>query len=108
MDDAVHVQVQVIKLGEERQVRDDLVDAGVALREPAVELGHSHGWFVLVWLEKRKGRRKRRLRNTRRSLSLSSKGKGITLSSIGSEAYRDCDTFIVDSDIHIQHLSSDS
>lgn len=42
MNDAVHVEVEVIEFGEEGFIGNHLVDFGVALREPAVELGHSH------------------------------------------------------------------
>ena len=38
MDDPVHVQVQVIELGEQRLIGNDLVDLGVALAEPAIKL----------------------------------------------------------------------
>jgi hypothetical protein len=42
VDDPVEVQVQVVHLGEERLVRDDLVDLRVALGDPSVEL--AQGW----------------------------------------------------------------
>lgn len=38
VDDPVHIQVQVIKLRQQGLICDDLVDLGVALAEPAVEL----------------------------------------------------------------------
>ena len=41
VDDAVHVEVQVVKLGD-LKLLDNLAEAGVALGEPAIKLGHSH------------------------------------------------------------------
>lgn len=38
VDDPVEIQVQVVHLGEERLVRDDLVDLGVSLGDPSVKL----------------------------------------------------------------------
>lgn len=43
VDDAVHVEVEVVELGEEGEVGDDVVHAHVALREPAVEFRNAHG-----------------------------------------------------------------
>ncbi len=41
VDDAVHVEVQVVELGD-LVLLHHLAQAGVALAQPAVELGHSH------------------------------------------------------------------
>ena len=41
VDDAVHVEVQVVELGD-LMLLDDLAEARVALGEPAIKLGHSH------------------------------------------------------------------
>ena len=41
VDDAVHVQVQVVEFGD-LVLLDDLAEAGIALAEPSVELGHPH------------------------------------------------------------------
>lgn len=38
VDNPVHVKVEMIELGEEGFIRDDLVDFWVAFRKPAVEL----------------------------------------------------------------------
>lgn len=48
VDDAVHIKVEVIKFGEEGFIGYYLVDFGVALGEPAVELGHSHCSSILL------------------------------------------------------------
>ena len=47
VDDAVRVEVQRVKLGQQRLVVDGLIHERVALREPAVEFWHAHrrrGW----------------------------------------------------------------
>ena len=41
VDDAVHVQVQVVEFGD-LVLLDDLAEARVTLAEPPVELGHPH------------------------------------------------------------------
>mmetsp|Transcript_31089 Transcript_31089/g.61556 ORF Transcript_31089/g.61556 Transcript_31089/m.61556 type:complete len:243 (-) Transcript_31089:185-913(-) len=51
VDDAVHVQVQVVEFGEEGAGGQDLVDVRVPLRQPAVELGDAH---VCVFFFERK------------------------------------------------------
>ena len=38
MDDTIHIEVQMIKLGEERFICNNLVDLGVSLAEPAIKL----------------------------------------------------------------------
>lgn len=38
VNDAVHVQVEMIELRQQSIVRDNLIDLGVALRDPSVEL----------------------------------------------------------------------
>lgn len=38
MNNAVHIQVKMIELRQERRVRHNLVNLGIALREPSVEL----------------------------------------------------------------------
>jgi len=38
VNDAVHVQVEMIEFGQQRIVRNNLIDLGVALRDPSVEL----------------------------------------------------------------------
>ena len=38
MNNAVHVEIEMIKLGQESIVRDNLVDFRVAFRNPSVEL----------------------------------------------------------------------
>lgn len=43
MDDAIHVQVQAVELRDERPVLKVLVNERVALRQPSIELGNSHG-----------------------------------------------------------------
>ena len=49
VDDPVHVKVEMIELGEEGFIGDDLVDFRVAFRKPAVELdGIEYEWPV-VW-----------------------------------------------------------
>lgn len=52
VDDAVHVQVEVVEFGEEGQVGDDVVDGDVALGEPAVEFGDAHflSFSVCGWV----------------------------------------------------------
>jgi len=44
VDDTVHVQIEVVKLREERRVRDDMVDLGVAFANPSVELESQNKW----------------------------------------------------------------
>ena len=41
MDNAVHVEVQMIKLWEKSIIADNLIDFGIALRDPAVKLEQS-------------------------------------------------------------------
>ena len=45
VDDAVHVKVQVVEL-RDLILLDHFTEAGVALAEPAVELGDSHLWLI--------------------------------------------------------------
>ena len=48
VDDAVHVQVQVVDLRQQCAVGDHLVDLRVTLAEPAIELGNTHGGESLL------------------------------------------------------------
>jgi hypothetical protein len=38
VNDTVHIQVQMIKLGQEGIVGDNLIDLGITLRDPSVKL----------------------------------------------------------------------
>ena len=38
VNDPVHIQVQMIKLGQKRRVRHDLIDLGVTFTDPAIKL----------------------------------------------------------------------
>lgn len=42
MQDAVHVEIKIVKLRQEGGIRHDLVDLGVSLRYPSVKLGNTH------------------------------------------------------------------
>lgn len=48
VEDAVHVEVEVVKLRQQRGVRDDLVDLRVPLRYPTVEFGNTHGCRLIA------------------------------------------------------------
>ena len=49
VDDAVHVKVQVVEL-RDLVLLDHFTEAGVALTEPAVELGDTHLEVNITWL----------------------------------------------------------
>ena len=38
VDNPIHIQVQMIKLGQQGTVSDDLIDFGITLRNPSVKL----------------------------------------------------------------------
>lgn len=48
VQDAVHVQVQVVELRQEGRVRNDLVDLRVPLRNPPVKLRNSHAAVLVL------------------------------------------------------------
>lgn len=38
VNDSIHIQIKMIKLGKESTVRDDLIDLWITLRDPSVKL----------------------------------------------------------------------
>jgi hypothetical protein len=41
VNDSIHIQVQMVKLWQESGVRNDLIDLGIALADPAVKLSET-------------------------------------------------------------------
>jgi hypothetical protein len=46
VNNAVHIEIQVVKLGQERRVGNDLIDLGVSFRYPSVKLSIARQFVV--------------------------------------------------------------